>query len=150
MQEQCDVCTFRNNLNKIMSTPVDLGNAWTVDACTLGTTMFLDIHQLPEKTFPDADRFQYYGYKSVQASSEQYNALLLPLAFEACVQCTSCMRLHVGTRALAPFSKFTQAYQAISVVQITLCCYTADLRHCAHSKALWMPQVNTLHLSGSG
>lgn len=65
MLEQCDVCTFRNNLNKFMLTPVDLQNAWTIDACTSDSTMYLDIHQLPEKTFPDADLFQYYGYKSV-------------------------------------------------------------------------------------
>ena len=65
MQEQCDVCTFRNNLNKIFSTPLDLRSSWVVDACKVGSIMYLDIHQLPQKTFPNADLFQYYGYKSV-------------------------------------------------------------------------------------
>ena len=65
MQNQCDVCTFRNNLNKIFATPLDLKNSWVVDACMLGNILYLDIHKLPEKSFPNADLFQYYGYRSV-------------------------------------------------------------------------------------
>lgn len=63
MQEQCDICTFRNNLNKIFGTPLELQSSWTVDACRVGPIMYLDIHQLPQTTYPDADLFQYYGYK---------------------------------------------------------------------------------------
>jgi hypothetical protein len=63
MQEQCDICTFRNNLNKIFGTPLELKSSWTVDACSIGPITYLDIHQLPQTTYPDADLFQYYGYK---------------------------------------------------------------------------------------
>lgn len=30
LQDQCDVCTFRNNLNKIFATPLDLKSSWMV------------------------------------------------------------------------------------------------------------------------
>ncbi|KAL0053458.1 hypothetical protein WJX82_005954 [Trebouxia sp. C0006] len=71
MQEQCDICTFRNNLNKIFGTPLELKSSWTVDACRLGSIMYLDIHQLPQTTYPDADLFQYYGYKFEALSTQQ-------------------------------------------------------------------------------
>lgn len=65
LQDQCDVCTFRNNLNKIFATPLDLRPSWVVDACMLGHTMHLDIHKTPQATFHNAELFQYYGYRSV-------------------------------------------------------------------------------------
>jgi hypothetical protein len=61
------VCTFRNNLNKIGKTPFDAKEAWEMDACTAGNTLFLDIREASEKApgrpFPDNERFCYYGYK---------------------------------------------------------------------------------------
>ena len=63
MQDQCDVCTFRNNLNKILGTAHDLTTSWVVDACSMGPTLYLDIHQTSQMTYPNADLFQYYGYK---------------------------------------------------------------------------------------
>lgn len=30
LQDQCDICTFRNNLNKIFATPLDLKSSWMV------------------------------------------------------------------------------------------------------------------------
>ena len=64
MLDQCDVCTFRNNLNKIMITPLQLNDAWTVDACSLGSTLYLDIQKTPQTSFPDAELFQYFGFKA--------------------------------------------------------------------------------------
>lgn len=65
--EECHVCTFRNNLNKIGKTPFDAKEAWEMDACTAGNTLFLDIREASEKApgrpFPDNERFCYYGYK---------------------------------------------------------------------------------------
>jgi len=64
---ECDVVTFRNNLNKIGKTPFDARNAWEVDACFLGNTLFLDIREDPsggaQSSYADQDRFQYFGYK---------------------------------------------------------------------------------------
>lgn len=65
LQDQCDICTFRNNLNKIFATPLDLKASWVVDACMLGHTMHLDIRKTPQATFHNAELFQYYGYRSV-------------------------------------------------------------------------------------
>ena len=40
---------------------------WAVDAwCGGGVdggTLILDIHRLPQRDFPGADKFEYYGYK---------------------------------------------------------------------------------------
>lgn len=63
LQDQCDICTFRNNLNKIFATPLDLKAPWVVNACMLGHTMHLDIHKTPQAAFPNAELFQYYGYR---------------------------------------------------------------------------------------
>ncbi|KAL3138045.1 hypothetical protein ABBQ38_005278 [Trebouxia sp. C0009 RCD-2024] len=71
LQDQCDVCTFRNNLNKIFATPVDLKSPWVVDACMLQHTLHLDIHKIPQHTFPNADLFQYYGYRFEALSTQQ-------------------------------------------------------------------------------
>ena len=35
------VCTFRNNLNKILATPLFPQNGWVVDGCYHGNTLFL-------------------------------------------------------------------------------------------------------------
>mmetsp|Transcript_21324 Transcript_21324/g.46770 ORF Transcript_21324/g.46770 Transcript_21324/m.46770 type:complete len:441 (-) Transcript_21324:127-1449(-) len=65
--EDCDVCTFRNNLNKIGKTPIDAREPWELDACFTESTLFLDIREASEaasrRPFPDSDRFCYYGYK---------------------------------------------------------------------------------------
>jgi len=61
----CDVCTFRNNLNKMAMTLLNPKDDWAVDAWQGGTTkaLILDILSLPQQDFPGADKFQYYGYK---------------------------------------------------------------------------------------
>ena len=41
--DDCDVCTFRNNLNKIGKTPIDERDAWEMDACFTRGTRFLDM-----------------------------------------------------------------------------------------------------------
>ncbi|KAK9828456.1 hypothetical protein WJX72_000086 [[Myrmecia] bisecta] len=60
---ECDVITYRNNLNKICLTPLNPGDAWAVDACSSGGPLCLDIHKLPQKSYPGSDKFEYYGYK---------------------------------------------------------------------------------------
>ena len=62
-EQQCEFCTFRNNLNNIFSTPFDLKTSWVVDACKMGDIVYLDIHKLPQHSYADAELFQYYGYK---------------------------------------------------------------------------------------
>lgn len=55
--------TYRNNLNKIFLTPLNTQDAWTVDGCRIGRTMFLDIVKTPQKDFPNAKLFEFFGYK---------------------------------------------------------------------------------------
>lgn len=69
-----DVVTYRNNLIKVGGTPVSRRDGWCVDAVALKkqgadgapptrATVFLDIvHAAYDQTFPDADRFMYWGY----------------------------------------------------------------------------------------
>jgi len=57
------IVSYRNNLNKILGTLVSPRDAWVVDACMYDGTLYLHIHKTPETSFPDADRFQYFGYK---------------------------------------------------------------------------------------
>lgn len=63
LQAECDICTFRNNLNKVFMTPLAPSDDWTVDACLLGSTLYLDIQKGPPATYADSDLFEYYGYK---------------------------------------------------------------------------------------
>jgi len=58
-----DVVTFRNNLNKICGTPLSPRDGWVVEACMHDGTLFLEISKSEQASFPDADRFNYYGYK---------------------------------------------------------------------------------------
>jgi RAT1-interacting protein len=61
----CDVLTFRNNLNKILGTPLDAKAGWTVDACLVGGTLFLDIVKPQEEAWmrtPEQQRFVRWGY----------------------------------------------------------------------------------------
>ncbi|WIA33467.1 hypothetical protein OEZ86_006597 [Tetradesmus obliquus] len=57
------LCTYRNNLNKVLLTPVSLDNEWAVDACFWGGTLFLDINKAGNQEYPNQDKFVYYGYK---------------------------------------------------------------------------------------
>lgn len=59
-----DVCTYRNNMNKILMTPTTR-DAWALDCCfdSRAETLFLDIVPGPPATFRDAEKFTYYGYK---------------------------------------------------------------------------------------
>ncbi|GLC41639.1 hypothetical protein PLESTB_000693900 [Pleodorina starrii] len=59
------VVTFRNNLNKLLLTPLQPADPWVIDAVRFGDTLFLNIVKLPEQRpqGPDQDRFTYYGYK---------------------------------------------------------------------------------------
>lgn len=60
------MCTFRNNLNKLLMTPLNPKDAWEVDACSCSGTLFLDIRNNSQEAWGDAqqmDRMCYYGYK---------------------------------------------------------------------------------------
>lgn len=62
----CDVLTFRNNLNKIFGTPFDPSNSWALDACWRGGVLYLDI-VLQEAQWQgdpaDQEKFTYWGYR---------------------------------------------------------------------------------------
>lgn len=66
-----DVVTYRNNLMKIGGTAIDPRSGWCVDAVAVksqngatSATVFLDIvKQVETQTWPDADRYVYFGYK---------------------------------------------------------------------------------------
>jgi RAT1-interacting protein len=60
----CRVLSFRNNLNKIVGTTLSPTSAWTVDACLLGATLFLDVVPTPESWESGADQARYvaWGY----------------------------------------------------------------------------------------
>lgn len=62
--DQCDVVTYRNNLNKISRTPVALSDGWEVDCCQLGRVLYLEIRKSEEDpTSGDRRRLMYHGYR---------------------------------------------------------------------------------------
>jgi len=58
-----DVCSFRNNLNKLFGIFLDPSNAFVVDAALVDSTLCLDVVRTPEKSFDGAERFEYMGYR---------------------------------------------------------------------------------------
>lgn len=60
---QGDICTYRNNLNKIAMTLLSPKDAWQINAFSKEGVLCLDIEPSPQKDFPDSDRMTYYGYK---------------------------------------------------------------------------------------
>ncbi|EFJ41536.1 hypothetical protein VOLCADRAFT_98564 [Volvox carteri f. nagariensis] len=61
--ERPTVVTFRNNLNKLLMTPLQQNDPWVIDAVWHGTTLFLEIVKMQEqRQNPDQDRFTYYGW----------------------------------------------------------------------------------------
>lgn len=55
--QHADICTFRNNLNKVLMTPNCLDSPWVIDAVCVNGTVFLDIASSgPEQNFPDSDK----------------------------------------------------------------------------------------------
>lgn len=57
------MCTYRNNLNKILMTlHGDLD--WAIDCCKWGNTLFLDINKSAGNViYAGQDKMTYYGYK---------------------------------------------------------------------------------------
>eukprot|EP00879_Flechtneria_rotunda_P007322 GHRR01007681.1.p2 GENE.GHRR01007681.1~~GHRR01007681.1.p2 ORF type:complete len:214 (+),score=61.48 GHRR01007681.1:700-1341(+) len=60
---QINICTYRNNLNKLMMTPLDAKD-WAIDCCYHNSTLYLDINKSGnEPEYANQDKFVYYGYK---------------------------------------------------------------------------------------
>ncbi len=45
----------RNNLNKVLLTPITKQDEWIVDACYHSGTLFLEIFKTPQKDFPNCE-----------------------------------------------------------------------------------------------
>lgn len=59
-----DMCTYRNNLNKIAGTLLSPKDPWIVDAYKRKDGLLcLDMHPLPQREYPNSDQMTYYGYK---------------------------------------------------------------------------------------
>ncbi|GIL82860.1 hypothetical protein Vretimale_8362 [Volvox reticuliferus] len=62
--DRTTIVTFRNNLNKLLMTPLQRNEPWVIDAVFYNNTLFLEIVKLQGKQpLLDHDRFTYYGYK---------------------------------------------------------------------------------------
>jgi len=59
---QTDICTYRNNLNKILLTTIEPRKEWAVNFCYQGNSLFLDITKVGQASYANQDRFSYYGY----------------------------------------------------------------------------------------
>eukprot|EP00854_Cymbomonas_tetramitiformis_P007601 gene7601-9053_t len=92
---ECDVVTFRNNLNKIAGTPFDSRKEWEVDACLSDGVLFLDIRDGPGdgRSFQNQDRFMYYGYKLEELST---NDNAKPSTVDATSEFCTVVRLRIG------------------------------------------------------
>ncbi|KAG2434870.1 hypothetical protein HYH02_012070 [Chlamydomonas schloesseri] len=69
------VVTFRNNLNKLLLTPLQPRDGWVIDGAWVGSALYLDIVKRPpgqNAAAPgtDQDRFTYYGYKFEALATE--------------------------------------------------------------------------------
>lgn len=61
---QADIVTYRNNLNKIGTTPYENRDEWELDCALVGKTVFLDIRKIREDSSdPKQQLFMYYGYR---------------------------------------------------------------------------------------
>lgn len=79
INENADVVSYRNNLNKIGGTPFNHRDAWEIDCCRHGNTVFLDVKHTGGGAQNDAHkRFMYYGYRfealCTKTSDEPVNA----------------------------------------------------------------------------
>ncbi|XP_075264221.1 uncharacterized protein LOC142356142, partial [Convolutriloba macropyga] len=73
--KDADVITFRNNLNKISMTVLNKRDEWIIHGCMRDSAgpLFLDIHpreEAEEPSYPNSDRFMYYGYKFEQLCTD--------------------------------------------------------------------------------
>ncbi|PNW80989.1 hypothetical protein CHLRE_07g338400v5 [Chlamydomonas reinhardtii] len=72
--DRTSVVTFRNNLNKLLLTPLQPKDPWVIDAVWCGSCLYLDIVKRPgqQQHTPgtDPDRFTYYGYKFEALATE--------------------------------------------------------------------------------
>ena len=69
-QHSGQIFTFRNNLNKLLGTTINLRNEWAIDGCWKDNALYLDIVKLPQKTFPGSGLFNYFGRKFEQVVTE--------------------------------------------------------------------------------
>jgi hypothetical protein len=55
------LCTYRNNLNKILLTPLAQDKEWAVDVCFWGGTLFFDINKAGRQEYDNQEKMTYYG-----------------------------------------------------------------------------------------
>lgn len=84
------LCTYRNNLNKVLLTPVSLDNEWAVDACFWGGTLFLDINKAGNQEYPNQDKFVYYGRALTRVLWQCRCCQVSPAAAAAALCATHC------------------------------------------------------------
>lgn len=63
IDKEADVVTFRNNLNKIGTTPYENRDEWEFDCALVGKTVFLDVRRLDDSRDASQKIFMYYGYR---------------------------------------------------------------------------------------
>lgn len=73
---ECDIITFRNNLNKILGTPCNIKSGWAVNAVCLNSTLFLDIVKQENEweSSPEAAKFDFWGRAFEAACTGQHVA----------------------------------------------------------------------------
>lgn len=88
---QVDIVTYRNNLNKIGTTPYENRDGWEFDCALIGKSVFLDIPKMNDSCDPSQQLFSYFGYRfeslctgvadePVNANSEFCSVLRLRIA----------------------------------------------------------------------
>lgn len=65
IDEQADIITYRNNLNKIGGCPYNTRDEWELDCCLVNSkSVYLEVRHTGSNTFNEEHkRFMYYGYR---------------------------------------------------------------------------------------
>lgn len=82
------VCTYRNNLNKILQTPL-ADSDWSIDCCYWSGTLFLDINKAGSTEYPNQDKFTFYGENGAPGLAGIHPIGIALVVAHACYICTS-------------------------------------------------------------